>query len=346
MFNSNLQVSRDQRWRVSVWLVFMVLASAQIRTAQGQVSSQDEGIRLETTLIQVPVIVKSSGGRYVTDLSINDFTIYENGVKQEIALINTVEEPFKVILLIDSSGSTSQQLEYIKAGAKEFVKKIRDHDEVMVISFSDSVSVLCRFTNDRKALDLAIDSIQRGEFTQVYEAVYTGIWEKLAEVEGRKAVIIFSDGIDTASSEIQREDTLDAVLESEDVIIYPLRYNTRPDVERRLGLNSDDSSVYRSVTDSERMRRDRAVRELTTLYGAADDYLNELAELSGGKVERVDRLSDLGPAFSRIAEELRSQYLIAYYPIKTRLARRVLEVSVNRPGCQVRVRPGFKVRTQ
>ena len=184
-------------------------------------------------------------------------------MRQEIALINTVEEPFNVILLIDSSGSTSQQLEYIKAGAKEFIKKMRDHDKVMVISFSDSVSVLSPLTSDTETLDVAIDSIQRGEFTQVYEAVYTGIWEKLAEVEGRKAVIIFTDGIDTASSEIQREDTLDAILESEDVLVYPLRYNTRPYVERKLGLSGDSVGVNRDISDSERIRKDKILSELS-----------------------------------------------------------------------------------
>jgi VWFA-related protein len=314
----------------------------------GNLQAQDGGsegaIRLETTLIQVPVIVKGAGGRYVTDLGMSDFSIYENGVKQEIALIKSVEEPFNVILLIDSSGSTLGQLNQIKAAAKQFIDHIRDHDKVMVISFNDSVSTLSTFTSDIPTLYKAIDSIQPGEFTQVYEAVYTGIWEKLERVEGRKAVILFSDGIDTASSEIKREDTLDAVLESEDVIVYPLRYNTRPDVERKLKLNEETARENGQRPELE--RRARVMRELDVLYGDADDYLSELAELTGGKVERVDQLGDLGSALTRIAEELRNQYLIAYYPIKTRMPKRVLDVKVSRPDCQVRVRPGFKVRVQ
>ncbi|HYP28619.1 MAG TPA: VWA domain-containing protein, partial [Blastocatellia bacterium] len=283
---------------------------------------------------------------YVTDLKMGDFEVYENGIKQEIALLRTVDEPFNVILLVDSSGSTSQQLDQIKSAAKEFIKQMRERDKVMVISFNDSVSVLCDFTGNVEVLDRAIDEIEAGEFTQVYEAVYTGIWEKFGQVEGRKAIILFSDGIDTASSEIQREDTLDALLESEDVIVYPLRYNTRPDVEKKLKLNGDYSTVRGDESSSEDGKRQKIIRELDLLYSGADDYLNELAELTGGRVERVDQLADLGMAFFRIAEELRNQYLIAYYPIKTKLARRVFEVKINRPGCQARVRPGFKVRTQ
>src|SRR5215213_4617834 len=193
-------LSQEYKNKISIGIFIFLVSFLMSIGIHAQDAGSDDGIRLETTLIQVPVIVKGAGGRYITDLDMGEFSIFENGVKQEIALIKSIEEAFNVILLIDSSGSTVGQLNQIKAGAKQFINHIRDHDKVMVISFNDSVSTLSPFTSDVPTLYQAIDSIQPGEFTQVYEAVYMGIWERLERIEGRKAVILFTDGIDTASS--------------------------------------------------------------------------------------------------------------------------------------------------
>src|SRR6266550_1390603 len=207
---------------------------AQQERSQKPVPQDEEPIKLHTTLVQVPVVVSERGGRYVSDLTRNDFTIVEDGVKQNIELFGSVEEPFSVALLLDSSGSTESALDQIKSAAMAFISNLRPHDRVMVVSFNDSVEVLCELTNDITRLNAAVRSIKAGAFTQVYEAVYTAVWERLHDLPGRKAVIVFSDGIDTASSEISAEDTLDAVIESEDIIVYPIRYSTREDVERKM----------------------------------------------------------------------------------------------------------------
>ena len=207
--------------------VLCVFSTAMVGSQQNPATRDDPPLKLETTLVQVPVIVSGSGGRYISDLKKGDFTIFEDGVRQEIEFFGSVEEPFNVALLLDSSGSTLTQLEYIKTSALAFIDNLRDHDRVMVISFDDSVHVHCDLTSDRARLRRAVEAIKPGEYTQVYEAVYTAVWERLQDVEGRKAVILFTDGIDNASSEISPDDTLDAVVESEDVLIYPIRYNTR-----------------------------------------------------------------------------------------------------------------------
>src|SRR6185295_10487840 len=207
--------------------------STQKENKQSPAGRDDEPIKLGTTLVQVPVTVSEPGGRYITDLSKGDFSIFEDGVKQHIEFFGSVEQPFSVALLLDSSGSTAAQVEQIKSAALAFVSSMRSRDRAMVISFNDSVEVLCELTSDGETLRRAVASLKPGEFTQVFEAVYTAVWEKLQDVEGRKAVIVFTDGIDTASSEIAEEDTLDAVIESEDVIVYPIRYSTRLDVERK-----------------------------------------------------------------------------------------------------------------
>jgi VWFA-related protein len=197
-------------------------------------------------------------------------------------------------------------------------------------------------TGDRERLKSAVGRIKPGEYTQVYEAVYTAVWEKLAEVKGRKAVIIFSDGIDTASSEISEEDTLDAVVESEDIIVYPIRYATRADNERKMQVRFETLNTTNSPKP--KISYEEAVRELDRKYRKADEYLFDLARLSGGVVERADQISDLKAAFARIADELRRQYLLGYYPTSDKKIKdRRITVKVARDDAVVRARPGYKI---
>lgn len=301
--------------------------------------SNESIIKLAATLVQIPVVVSKSGGRYVTDLSKHDFSIFEDGVRQEIEFFGSIDEPFHVALMIDSSGSTVEQLQNIKDSAMAFIRKLKVNDKVMVISFHDSVQIHCELTDDHSLLERAIRSIRPGEYTQIYEAVYTAVWERLNQVIGRKAVIIFTDGIDTASSEITLADTLDAVVESEDVLIYPIRFNTRPDVERRIrNKMSNPLTIEARILDGERKKLDH-------LYQEADSYLFDLAMLSGGIVERADNINDLDNAFSKIAEELRHQYLLGYYPSSNQNHSndvvRKIKVTVSRDGLKVRVRPSY-----
>jgi VWFA-related protein len=274
----------------------------------------------------------------------NEFTIFEDGVKQNIDFFGSVEEPFSVALLLDSSGSTESALEQIKSAAMAFVGNLRPHDRVMVVSFNDSVEVLSELTNDTGKLAAAIRSIKSGEFTQVYEAVYTAVWERLRDVEGRKAVIVFSDGVDTASSEISLEDTLDAVIECEDIIVYPVRYATREDVERKMEARFRITTTS-NTEEPANAKLEKSRRELDRAYRAADEYLQQLADMSGGIVERADKLVDLKAAFGRIAEELRHQYLLGYYPTNKQKddTTRKISVRVTRPKVSVRARPAYRL---
>jgi VWFA-related protein len=315
---------------------FIVTNSVVAQSKQNGSLQEQETIKLSSTLVQVPVIVSDKGGRYITDLKAKDFKLFEDGVEQEIAFFGSVEEPFRVAILLDSSGSTVEQLEMIKRAAEAFIDNLRPHDEVMVISFNDSVQIQCEMTGNRDVLKRAVRAIRPGEFTQVYEAVYTAVWEKLNKINGRKAVIIFTDGIDTASSEIEEEDTLDAVIESEDVIIYPIRYNTRQDVEKKLTVQGKYS---------ETQIKEKLV-ELGETYEEADQYLQKLADLSGGILERADSLGDLTKSFAHIADELRQQYLIGYYPSKSTASDndRKLKISLQKGNYKIRARPSYSLK--
>lgn len=348
-----MEVQKRLNLRVPVLILaasvlFIVTAAAQQEKSRKPSPEDEEAVRLRTTLVQVPVVVSERGGRYVSDLTRQEFTIFEDGIKQDIELFGSVEEPFSVALLLDSSGSTEASLEQIKSAAMAFIGNLRPHDRVMVVSFNDSVEVLSELTNDTTRLASAVRSIKPGQFTQVYEAVYTAVWERMHDIQGRKAVIVFTDGIDTASSEISEEDTLDAVIESEDIIVYPIRYATRDDVERKMEARMETRPrVPSSSNGSESIgaNLEQSKRELDRAYRTADEYLQQLAEMSGGIVERADKLGDLKAALGRIAEELRHQYLLGYYPANRQKDERSrkINVRVTRPGVIVRARPAYRL---
>jgi Ca-activated chloride channel family protein len=326
-----------------VFAVLVVSSGAQQERSQKPIPQEDEPIKLNTTLVQVPVVARERGGRYLSDMMRDEFEVFEDGVKQNVELFGSVEEPFSVALLLDSSGSTVTALAQIKAAAMAFLNNLRPQDRVMVVSFNDSVEVLCGLTNDSAKLSAAVRAIKPGEFTQVYEAVYTAVWERLRDIPGRKAVIVFSDGVDTASSEISLEDTLDAVIECEDIIVYPIRYATREDVERKMEtrIRGSLTSNGNAAVDA---KLEQSRRELDQAYRGADEYFQQLADMSGGIVERADKLGDLNAALGRIAEELRHQYLLGYYPTNKRKddRSRKITVRVTRPGVIVRARPAYR----
>jgi Ca-activated chloride channel family protein len=321
---------------------FLSLSIASSFGQEAMQKDKDDAIKLETTLIQIPVVVRDKGGRYILDLNKQDFTVFEDGMRQTVEFFGTVDEPFSVALVLDTSGSTASQLEFIKSSAIAFIDSLRPHDRVMVIGFSDSVEVKSEMTGNREVLYGAVRSLGSGEFTQVYEAIYTAVWERMQNIEGRKAVILFTDGIDTASSEIVAEDTLDAVIESEDVIMYAIRYNTRPDVERKLEKKVIAGEY---IEGKKRMPWGEKRLELDRAYKEADEYLFQLTELSGGVVERADELTDIKGSFQRLANELRQQYLLGYYPAKRDRddQERKVDVVVNLPGVKVRTRPVYRL---
>ena len=186
-------------------------------------------IRVDTTLITLPVSVTDRNGRYIPNLTKEDFRLWENGVEQQVAFFASVDKPFSLVLMIDTSGSTRFRIEDIQDAAITFVNQLRPDDQVMVVSFDDDVRILSEFTSDRGRLRDAIRRTQTGEGTRLYDAVDLVIHQRLNRVSGRKAVVLFTDGVDTTSRHASYEDNIrDA--EEVDALIYPVQYDTYSDV--------------------------------------------------------------------------------------------------------------------
>jgi Mg-chelatase subunit ChlD len=407
-------------------------------------NSQDiEVLKTDTDLITVPVIATDRNGLYITDLHKEDFTIEEDGVKQEVSFFGTVAKPFHVVLLLDTSASTRENLRQIQQAAYTFTLQLQPADRVKVISFDEQIRDLNEFTSNRETLRMAINTTRSGEGTKVYDAVELAL-NTIRNIRGRKAIVIFTDAVDWYSDRATYESTL-RWLDEEGVIVYPIRYETRAATERMardsmentvpvlptrdvinrppngttaptfpggdpiptsgnnrntgpLGLpsaseilrrkreserqdpnrdpNRDPSRVPRGDRPAEPLPPDNSTRPIrvpgsstetipgttttrraprpddsvTTMldmaYETADRYLEVLASKTGGRLLRADTLGSLPEAFAKIAAELRTQYLIGYYPIKKDRDERYrrIAVSTKRKDVVIRARPGY-IRT-
>jgi Ca-activated chloride channel homolog len=195
-------------------------------------------LKTDTNLVTIPVVATDGSGLYVPDLRQDEFTIFENDVKQEIALFATVNAPFHVILMLDTSASTEEKLRPIQQAALAFLSQLKPADRVKVISFDDEVRELNEFTNDRNELKTAIMKTRSGHGTKLYDAFGTAL-DSIRAIRGRKAIVLFTDGVDFHSDMATFDGTLRG-LDEEAVIVYPIRYDTRAETEKLAREQTDD----------------------------------------------------------------------------------------------------------
>jgi len=190
----------------------------------------DEVLKVETNLVSLPVVVNARDGVYVADLRKEEVFVLEDGVPQELTFFATVTQPFHVVLMIDTSGSTEDKLAFIQQSAGLFVEQLQPEDRVKVISFDDEIHDQNAFTNDRAQLKLAIRATRPGKGTKLYDAMQLA-FDQLKPVRGRKAIVIFTDGVDYRSDNFRYYHNI-RTLEESGVIVYPIRYDTRAETEQ------------------------------------------------------------------------------------------------------------------
>lgn len=200
------------------------------KKAEEDKAQETDTVRIETNLVTVPVVVSTRGGTYIPDMRQEEFTIFEDGVQQDLTFFATVTEPFHVVLMIDTSASTEEKLYDIERAANAFVAQLQTADRVKLISFDDRVRDYGDFTSDRALLSGMISQLRPGKGTKLYDAMDIAL-KSLERIRGRKAVVIFTDGVDWHSDRKNHEDNFRAIEES-GVIIYPIRFDTRVETER------------------------------------------------------------------------------------------------------------------
>ena len=328
-----------------------VPTSSQTKPVEKPPSDQDiDVVKVETTLVTVPTTIKEHG-KVVTDLKREQFHIFEDGVEQQIVYFDPPDsftdttgptspalpeqKPLTVALLIDVSDSTEFRLKKIREAAVAFCALLRPDDRALVMSFDKNVNVLAGATSDRETLRSSISRLQTGGGTSIYEAIDSAMnW--FVHTSGRKAIVVLTDGVDTASPKATYDSTLSMVARA-DVIVYPIQYDTYSDFADSA---SKEGTTVGITTMGHATKNGEPASEA---YKRARTYLSELARLSGGTLRFSDSVKNLTKAFAQVAAQLREQYTLGYYPTNKTASRspRTIKVTVDRPSLNISNRKSY-----
>ena len=277
---------------------------------QGLLTAQQEPLfRSGTELVDLYVTVTDDNGRLVTNLAENDFTIFDNDEPQEIALFSNEVRPINVVVMLDSSISTTNVMHLIMGGAEQFLIRMLPDDRAKVGAFNDKIEVLpTEFIGDRDELIRALDTLDFGNETRLFDAIGASL-DALRGIEGRKVVLVLTDGQDSASQQGWR-DVLEQAI-AEEVMIYSI------------GLEVE----YFDGLRNRRTRPDRSLRRL--------------AEETGGGYFELQETDELGSTFTRVAQELHSQYVLGFTPSVPDGRVHELNVRVAGRGMTARARQSY-----
>jgi Ca-activated chloride channel homolog len=288
---------------------FLTLAAAAVLLS---ISPHAQKIRVSTQTVPIYVTVVDSDRRLVADLQQDDFEVYDNARLQPLTNFVNDVSPFTAVVMIDTSGSMTLNLDFVKQGAEEFLMRLLPEDKAKVGAFNDKIQILPRdepFTNNRdRLIRILKDGLDFGYPTRLWDAVDESI-AQLESVDGRRVVIVFTDGDDSASK-LGLGDVLSRAREK-DTLVYAI------------GLSSE----YFNGQSRVRTRPDRG--------------LKRIAEETGGGFFELKRKDDLGPTFTRVAQELHSQYVLGFSPSVLDGKVHKLEVKVKRPGMTARGRKSY-----
>jgi Ca-activated chloride channel family protein len=283
-----------------------VVISLTISVTASTSFAQQPVFRSVARVIPIATTVVDRQGRLVPRLERDAFTILDNGKPQEISFFQNTVRPFTVIAMLDNSASMTGKFRLLKGAAEEFLRQLLPGDRAQVGAFSDVVEFSGEFTNDTDSLVRALDRLPFGDRTRLYDAIDDSL-ARLQQIEGRKAVVVFTDGDDTAS----RADSGDL-----------LERARRADVS---------VSVIRLAAEGDGGKEHRRGR----------DAMMRLAQETGGSYFALAVTDDIAPAFARIADELHSEYMLGFSPPTLDGREHSVIVRMNQPHLNARAKRSY-----
>src|SRR5215208_4258063 len=288
---------------------FTTLATAVLAAVTLAAQAQDAPtFKATTQIVSVPATVLDAQGRLVPNLDQDQFTILDNGKPQEIIFFQNETQPFTVVVMLDYSASMTSNLDLLRAAAEQFLLRMLPQDKGQVGAFSDRIEFSGEFTNDRDDLISALRDLQYGNPTRLWDAVDQSV-DMLKSIDGRKVVLVFTDGDDTYS-----KTGFGTVLDHaklNEVIVYAI------------GLQSTYFNGQRMV----RSQPDRS--------------LKKIAEETGGGYFELKKTDELAPTFTRVAQELHSLYTLGFSPAALDGKEHKLEVRMKQTGHAARARKTY-----
>ncbi|MGQ0761770.1 MAG: VWA domain-containing protein [Acidobacteriota bacterium] len=350
--------------------------TSQQTNATGEEVDEGDIVRVETQLVSVPAVVTDRNGRPLAGLKLENFAVLEDGKAQTLTNFATTETPFEIALLLDTSGSTREDLGLIRDAANAFIAALRPGDRVAIVAFKNrqvddvpiaTVDLRSSLTDDRRDLRVAIETLGTSNGTPFYDSLLEISKQTFREpprdeIRGRRAVVALTDGVDS-SSNIAFEDAR-ATLARTGVAAYFIQLSTEDYVEDRLLKDcEDDGRLTLSSKQLERFRRlfaPGAQKEdyqdfcrlgqfermdiSRRLYNLARSEMNELARGTGGRNFSAATLRDARAAFAQVANEIGTQYSLGYYPSNKSRDGQFRKITVQIRGvkdAQVRAREGY-----
>lgn len=316
-------------------LLFSGLAFAQV----------DDPIRVDSAIVRVNVGVADSRGRPIVNLSRNDFSVYEDGVKQEIVRFDTTSAPFSVVMLLDMSGSTRSFRQNIRLSATRFLDALAPDDRVAVVEFYSKIRLLNNFTTNRATALNSITVANGSGDTDLYKAIEFAI-EKLEREEGRrKAIVVLTDGVDTDMREVDRKVLEQTPPESFESALKPESSEALGRILARSHLSGVTIYPLALPTGDPARLADPTPLQVA-LFRAARTRLNLVAERTGGTLNTIERLDQMAVLYGAVAADLRSLYTIEYQPtnLKKDGKWRAIKVEVASPELISRSRTGYFAR--
>lgn len=295
--------------RMSSFVCAIAALAGTLVLAQQAPQQPDQPVfRSSVRTVPIYATVIDSGGRLVPDLEQSDFTLLDNGKPAEMILFSNESQPFTAVVMLDTSASMTANLKLLNRAAEQFVLRLLPVDRAQVGAFNDKIQLSGEFTNDRDALIGALNDLYFGNPTRLNDAIGASL-DALQGIDGRRVILVFTDGEDTSS-----RTGFKTVLErarDEEVMVYSI------------GLESEYFNGMRVV-------RSRPSRDL-----------RKIADETGGGYFELTKTAELAPTFTRVAQELRSQYLIGFAPAQLDGKVHKLELKINKPGMTVRARKSY-----
>jgi Ca-activated chloride channel family protein len=297
-----LRVSRVMSSKIVGGLLFALVASG------AGVAAQQPTFRSGTQIVSLFATVLDAENRLVPDLTQQDFEVFDNDKLQPLVVFRSENLPITAIVMLDTSGSMTGTIDLLKAAAEQFVIRLLQDDKATVGAFNDKIELNAGFTNNRDKLVSQVKDLDYGNGTRLFDAISESL-DALRGVEGRRVILVFTDGDDT-SSRIGRGTVLDRA-RAEEVMIYSI------------GLQSE-------YFDGARMVRTKP-----------DSSLKRFADETGGGYFELKKTADLGPTFSRVAQELHSQYVLGFEAKQLDGKVHKLAVKMKQAGMTARARKSY-----
>ncbi len=311
-------------------------------TVHGQ---DDDPIKVDSSLVRVNVGVVDTRGRPIINLNQSNFTISEDGERQVISRFETSTAPFSVVMLLDMSGSTKSFRQNIRLSAARFLDALAPDDRVAVVEFYTKIRLLNDFTNNKMTAAQSIGLANGQGDTDLYKAIEFSLDRLSRESSRRKAIVVLTDGVDTASQKIDR-----GLLEKtpDDQLLTALQPESNDSLRRMLNRADEQGvTIYPLAlpTGDPARLADPTPRQVA-LYSAARNRLQLIADRTGGTLNAIRRLEEMGLLYAQVAADLRTLYTIEYEPVNLKKDGkwRTIKVEVSEPDLIARSRQGYFAR--